>query len=100
MMAFLQGSSLKVPNTAISLYRSTKLALRCASFQANYYQVLQVDSKATSEEIKLAYYSQSKLFHPDVNQDSDAASKFALISEAYTVLGNQQTRAEYDRGKL
>lgn len=35
----------------------------------NYYQILNLTNKSTSEEIKAAYYTLAKLYHPDKNPD-------------------------------
>ena len=34
----------------------------------NYYQVLKIRSTATHEEVKSAYKTLAKLYHPDINQ--------------------------------
>ena len=34
----------------------------------NYYQVLKIGSKASQEEVKSAYKSLAKQYHPDLNQ--------------------------------
>lgn len=68
--------------------------------RGNYYDVLKIIKTATQEEVKTAYYSLSKLYHPDTNKDSeDAAQKFLQITEAYEVLGNVKARKTYDKGE-
>lgn len=68
--------------------------------QGNYYVVLNVAKTATQDEVKTAYYSLSKMYHPDTNKDSeDAAQKFLQITEAYEVLGNVKARKSYDIGE-
>lgn len=63
----------------------------------NYYQTLQVNSKATQQEIKQSYRRLAKQFHPDrLGQDGDR-SKIVEINAAYEVLSNPQTRLQYDR---
>jgi DnaJ-class molecular chaperone len=64
----------------------------------NHYQTLQIQSDATSKEIKVAFYTLSKKHHPDVNPtDSNAAKRFALISNAYDILIDPIKRREYDQ---
>ena len=63
-----------------------------------YYDVLRLDRDATTEEIKAAYYELAREHHPDVaGQDPEVGKRFALISEAYRVLSDQQRRYQYDR---
>merc|ERR1712080_267167 len=63
-----------------------------------YYDILNVEMSASQEDIKSAYYSLSKLYHPDRNQgDKGSEVKFKAISEAYEALGNVQKRQAYDR---
>jgi hypothetical protein len=63
-----------------------------------YYDVLDLDRDATTEEIKDAYYELARRHHPDVaSQDAEVTQKFALVSEAYRVLSDPQRRRQYDR---
>lgn len=63
----------------------------------DYYQLLDVAENAGVAEIKAAYRTQAKRFHPDRNVGNPAAEeRFKLVSEAYRVLGNRERRAEYD----
>lgn len=72
-----------------------------SSSKTSYYEDLGVDSDATAEEIKQAFYSQSKLYHPDRNpNDAESLKKFQSIQEAYDTLGNPRLRRKYDTGTL
>ncbi len=63
----------------------------------NYYDVLGVSENADADEIKKAYRRLSLKYHPDKNQGKqDCVEMFQKISEAYEVLKDSQTRAEYD----
>jgi len=62
----------------------------------NLYEKLGVDRNATREDIKKAYRSLCKKYHPDVNKDPNAESKFKEIAEAYDVLSDDQKRNQYD----
>ena len=61
------------------------------------YSILEVDRNSTPDEIKKSYRRLSKKFHPDVNKDSGAESKFKEISSAYDVLSDSQKKSNYDR---
>ena len=63
----------------------------------DFYDVLGVARSATSDQIRTAYRKLARKFHPDVNKAADAAAKFREATEAYEVLSNPRTRAEYDR---
>lgn len=61
------------------------------------YTVLNLRKDASPAEIKTAYYGLSKVYHPDKNDGSEeAAHKFREITSAYEVLGNDETRVQYD----
>ena len=66
----------------------------------NYYEILEVDRKASKEIIEKAYKTLVKKYHPDVqeqNQKVKAEEKMKLINEAYSVLSNEEQRYEYDQ---
>ncbi|MDJ0634826.1 MAG: DnaJ domain-containing protein [Xenococcaceae cyanobacterium MO_188.B29] len=63
----------------------------------NYYQVLQVNSLATQQEIKQAYRRLAKRFHPDSLSQTADHNKIIEINGAYEILSNPQARRQYDR---
>ncbi len=64
----------------------------------DFYQLLGVDKKATAEDLKKSYRKLAMQFHPDKNPgNKEAEAKFKEISEAYSVLSDEQQRAAYDR---
>ena len=66
--------------------------------EKDYYQLLGVKKTASDDEIKKAYRSLAKKYHPDKNKgNKEAENKFKEISEAYAVLSDKEKRAQYDR---
>lgn len=67
--------------------------------EKNYYEILEVDKKASSEIIKKSYSTLAKKYHPDLQPEDmkqDAEEKFKLINEAYEVLSDSEKRKSYD----
>lgn len=62
----------------------------------DYYALLGIKPDATKSDIKKNYRKLVTKFHPDKNPAPDAASKFIVITEAYEVLSDKKTRAQYD----
>lgn len=52
----------------------------------NHYSTLSIDRCATCDEIKRAYRTLAKRFHPDVTDDLDGEAKFKDVAEAYRTL--------------
>ena len=65
--------------------------------KVDYYEVLGVDRDADARTIKRAFLKKARTLHPDVNKAPDAEEKFKEVNEAYSVLSDEQKRANYDR---
>jgi len=65
----------------------------------DHYKVLGVDRNATSDQIKKAYHSLAKQYHPDKNKSSGAEEKFKVAAAAYAVLSDSEKRRTYDLQK-
>uniref|UniRef100_A0A1I8ILV4 J domain-containing protein n=1 Tax=Macrostomum lignano TaxID=282301 RepID=A0A1I8ILV4_9PLAT len=76
--------------------RSASLSSSRRQSSSSPYDVLGVDRQATQREIKSAFYAKSKLVHPDVNKSPDASRQFNALSNAYKVLGNENSRRSFD----
>ncbi|MGQ0763908.1 MAG: DnaJ domain-containing protein [Acidobacteriota bacterium] len=69
---------------------------------ASYYDLLGVRHQASADEVKNAYHSLARRYHPDRFHQADAQlrnqieSAFARVAQAYEVLGDQSSRATYD----
>jgi molecular chaperone DnaJ len=62
----------------------------------DYYDTLGVPRSADEKEIVKAYRNLARKYHPDVCKDPGAEEKFKAINEAYSVLSDEQKRAQYD----
>jgi len=63
----------------------------------DYYEVLGISKGASEDEIKKAYRSLAKKYHPDINKAPDAEARFKEINEAYEVLSDPNKKATYDQ---
>lgn len=64
----------------------------------DYYEVLGVPRTAGEEDLKKAYRTLAKKYHPDANPgDKSAEEKFKEVNEAYEVLREPRKRSAYDQ---
>lgn len=79
------------------LHRARALHLSTLLPSKNHYEALRVSRNASRKEIKSAFVTLSKTYHPDLNPELENAKKlFVEINEAYSVLGNPAKRRRYD----
>jgi len=62
----------------------------------DYYSILGINENATNDQIKIAFRTLIKIWHPDVCSQKDAKVKFTEIVEAYEILSDLHKRKEYD----
>nr|CDS27758.1 dnaj subfamily c [Hymenolepis microstoma] len=89
--------------SVFQIYRTSSFGVRFCRFgtdtqyRKNYYKILGVPPNSSPQEIKNAYIRLSKQYHPDVaGNDVDSRSKFVEITEAFSILGKESNRKEYD----
>jgi molecular chaperone DnaJ len=64
----------------------------------DYYEVLGVPRGASEADLKKAFRTLARQFHPDANKDDPrAGEKFKEVNEAYQVLSDADRRAKYDQ---
>ncbi len=64
------------------------------------YDVLGVPRSASEAEIKKAFRTLAKKYHPDQNKDPKAGARFGEVNQAYEILGDAGKRAQFDRGEI
>jgi len=64
---------------------------------SDYYKALGVNDNAPADEIKKAFRTLAKKYHPDRNKGKkEAEERFKEISEAYETLSDPKKKSEYD----
>ncbi len=68
------------------------------SVPASYYALLEVEPEATTEELRQAFRTLSKRYHPDTTSLplAEAAAAFQQLQQGYGVLSDPLSRQRYD----
>ncbi|XP_049893116.1 dnaJ homolog subfamily C member 16-like [Epinephelus moara] len=97
----LRRTSRYLPRTcplllAIFLLILSEQLTRVAS-EYDPYKILGVGRSASQAEIKRAYKTLAKEWHPDKNKDPKAEDMFIKVSKSYEILSNEERRSNFDR---
>jgi len=72
--------------------------MAAANGYRDYFKILGLERNATEADIKKAFRTLARKYHPDVNPGNDKAeSRFKEISEAYEVLSDSEKRQKYEQ---
>jgi len=68
---------------------------------SSYYEILEVSTSASHNDIRKAYRQLALKWHPDKNQGQEEVStrKFKAITQAYEVLSDSNKRRTYDQSQ-
>lgn len=69
-------------------------------YEKDFYKILGVSKTATDKEIKKKYRELAHKLHPDRNAgNKKLEEEFKAVSEAYEILSDDKSRAEYDEAR-
>lgn len=69
-------------------------------YEKDFYKILGVSKTATDKEIKKKYRELAHKLHPDKNTgNKKLEEEFKAVSEAYEILSDEKSRAEYDEAR-
>ncbi|KAJ4826897.1 hypothetical protein Tsubulata_010081 [Turnera subulata] len=88
-------------SSSYSTFSAEPIALNCAGGgkAPSLYEILRVKETASEREIRTAYRSLAKRYHPDAGRKSDGRD-FIEIHNAYETLSDPAARAVYDLSLL
>jgi tetratricopeptide (TPR) repeat protein len=78
--------------------RTTKTVRSPKEYAENdsHYDVLQISINASVSDVKKAYRTMARIYHPDKNSDPGAVDSFRRIQLAHDVLTNPESRRKHD----
>mmetsp|Transcript_126520 Transcript_126520/g.366254 ORF Transcript_126520/g.366254 Transcript_126520/m.366254 type:complete len:486 (+) Transcript_126520:137-1594(+) len=100
VLAIIAFLLLTTPTCDARSQRRTTQQQGGASGDEDYYKILGVAKTAAPKKIKSAYRKLALKWHPDKVEESkreEAEKKFVQISEAYSVLSDEEKREIYDK---
>lgn len=63
----------------------------------NLYKILNLTPEASAQQVKDQFRSLAKVYHPDSKTTSSDPRAFQMVNEAYRILSDENSRAQYDR---
>ncbi len=89
---------MKEYNKVLKEFEDAKRSLSISDERRKYFKVLGISPGASQREIKEAYRSMMKRYHPDVNKSPDALLIAEKVNEAYQMLTKQS--ANFDKSEF
>ncbi|KAF7997192.1 hypothetical protein HCN44_005469 [Aphidius gifuensis] len=87
-----------LPFFTLTLFINLSLYIILVAAGRDFYDILGLNKRASTHEIKKAYRRLARELHPDKNKDDPEASrKFQDLGAAYEVLSDQSKREKYDQ---
>lgn len=74
-------------------------SVRPAKRGPDYYRLLGLPPSATAVEIRQAYHRLARQHHPDASNDAGSARTFEVLTEAYRILRDAESRRRYDAAR-
>lgn len=69
-------------------------------YEKDFYKILGVGKSSSQKEIKKKYRELAHKLHPDTNKgNKKSEEEFKAVSEAYEILSDEKSRAEYDEAR-
>lgn len=94
-LLFKKFSRTRISNAFSNFVKASKNY--CTNPSKSLYAVLGLKPDASDEDIKQAYYSLSKKYHPDRNiGNKTAEEKILEVNAAFEILGNKAEKEKYD----
>ncbi len=67
---------------------------------SNYYDLLEIPQSASKEQIRKAYRTKAKQYHPDMNLQSNSHMHFLILTQAYETLMDANKRHLYNMAMI
>gem|GEM_PF-4939590 len=69
----------------------------------DHYELLDINDDASTDQIRKAFHKAARKWHPDsfgTNPPEDAEMQMSKLNEAWSVLGDPESRKLYDRSRI